>query len=380
MKQKILGTLALLLSILLTKLVYAQGSASDPSEPPELPGKEFTCVLALGDREEQSCRVSVVSQDVVISLKYQTIRVPIRHIFSLNSQVFKVARGRDYGYIYFGFITEPKTRANRTNFLHASTKYEQEVVSLHQQIIDQLRNSSGVSFSEIVPLQTSSASEQTASSEQINHLLKTKTCIRCDLRSVNLASANLFDANLEGANLQGANLSRANLENAYLVGAILDGANLTNAKLNQAKLIRTSMLNVNLERSQLQSANLQRANLANAVLRNAQLSSSGDRKTDLRFVNLSNADLSGAGIEGVDLVGANLQDANLKGANLSDKKEEVWTDSGYIFIYPVTNLSYANLSGANLSNANLKNAILYQANLCRATMPDGTVSNQGCQR
>jgi len=70
----------------------------------------------------------------------------------------------------------------------------------------------------------------------LNTLLSTNSCVRCDLTGANLVGANLFQANLGGAVLADANLTGAGLVDAILRGAFLNGANLTEANLIGADL------------------------------------------------------------------------------------------------------------------------------------------------
>lgn len=146
------------------------------------------------------------------------------------------------------------------------------------------------------------ASAQPQTSTQLQRLLETNECRRCNLQGVDLRGANLLqrggaseDGVLPLADLEGANLSQANLNGAFLRGASLEGANLSGARLG-------------------------------ALLNQA---------------DLSGADLSGADLRGAQLVLSNLEGANLRGANLSG-----------------ANLLRANLEDTNLSEANLQGAVL----------------------
>ena len=60
----------------------------------------------------------------------------------------------------------------------------------------------------------------------LQKLLATNSCVKCDLSGADLRKAELSNANLQGANLNKANLWRANLENANLDGCSLEDANL----------------------------------------------------------------------------------------------------------------------------------------------------------
>jgi len=137
---------------------------------------------------------------------------------------------------------------------------------------------------------------------QLQRLLETNECRRCNLQGVDLRGVNLLQLGrpaeegvLPLADLEGANLSQANLNGAFLRGASFEGANLSGARLS-------------------------------ALLNQA---------------NLSGADLSGANLSGAQLVLSNLEGANLRGANLSG-----------------ANLLRANLEDTDLSETNLQGAIL----------------------
>ena len=121
---------------------------------------------------------------------------------------------------------------------------------------------------------------QAANRRDVEKLLETGRCPRCDLR----------DANLGKANLQGANLQNANLRGANLRGAYLRNANLSNANLQEADL---------------RDADLSRSNLRNANLNNA----------NLRNADLERAEVRGVNFNGADLRGANLKDTGLQGDN-----------------------------------------------------------------
>lgn len=70
--------------------------------------------------------------------------------------------------------------------------------------------------------------------DNVQRLLKTKSCPSCDLAGADLRQAKLNDANLEGANLAGALLSHADLSGANLKTADLRGAHLGGADLGYA--------------------------------------------------------------------------------------------------------------------------------------------------
>jgi len=92
-------------------------------------------------------------------------------------------------------------------------------------------------------------------SEDLQRLMKTGSCVDCDL-----SGAVLIHMKLGGADLAGANLSGANLTDSYLAGANLEGANLSNAVL-----ISTSLAGANLFRAKLGRSNLMYMDLSGAT-------------------------------------------------------------------------------------------------------------------
>mgnify|MGYP005843651727 CR=1 FL=1 len=155
----------------------------------------------------------------------------------------------------------------------------------------------------------------------LNRLLETGQCRRCDLRDadlerVNLSRADLRNANLEGANLSITNLSSANLQDANLKRANLRQASLRSANLEEANLERANLQNADLRDANLEDANLERANLQDADLRNANL-----EDARLRNANLRNADLRDA-----DLDDADLRDANIAGTLLDQNRNRQTRD------------------------------------------------------
>jgi tetratricopeptide (TPR) repeat protein len=104
---------------------------------------------------------------------------------------------------------------------------------------------------------------------QVNQLLSTKECDKCDLSGTGLVMANLAGAKLNGANLSQANLSQANLKganltNADLTGASLYGANLTGANLDGAKLEGTDLRTAYLNNASLKDLSLDKAHIEGA--------------------------------------------------------------------------------------------------------------------
>ena len=77
--------------------------------------------------------------------------------------------------------------------------------------------------------------------QDLQKLLSTGECVKCNLAGVNLSGAHLIGADLRGANLQGANLTNANLEGADLTDANLAGANLTSAFVTNVNLKQANL-------------------------------------------------------------------------------------------------------------------------------------------
>lgn len=187
--------------------------------------------------------------------------------------------------------------------------------------------------------------------ESIDTLLKTRSCVQCNLRD-----ANLYGKNLKGVNLTGANLNFANLS---FVG--LDGANLTDANLSSA----------NLQHSYLNEANLNRADLSYADLRNAHFPDAVLTDADLGGARSQDADFDGADLTRANLSGVKLNDATLRGADLSKAILHGSTLRG-------ANLSDANLTDADMAEVDLTGAILTGAILTGADFHLAVWCDGGC--
>lgn len=88
-----------------------------------------------------------------------------------------------------------------------------------------------------------------ANDSQVEQLLKTKKCPKCDLTYAALGRAKLRGADLAGAFLMGAYLVDADLRDADLDGADLSGANLSGARMSGARLCNTKMPDGHVEHS-----------------------------------------------------------------------------------------------------------------------------------
>jgi hypothetical protein len=94
----------------------------------------------------------------------------------------------------------------------------------------------------------------------------------------------------------------------------------------------------------------------------------GDSLGNCNGCNFRDADLGGADLSGESYQGASFREANLRGANLEDADV-----SGVSFRDAC--LVDATLLGANTDGAHFGGAIL-----CNTILPNGTVSNSGCDR
>lgn len=255
-----------------------------------------------------------------------------------------------------------------------------------------------------------------------------------NLGRVNLEGANLSEANLTGTNLgesylmgaqldraqlQGAQLSEAwgiaaslreadlsdaKLHNLFFQAAVFDRARLTNAKFDRLNQItpllqRTSFVEANLEGASFEGANLSAANFENANLAGAKLSREpvkvntggflsavlvgSSTQTNQAFSTiLIDANFSGANLQNANLHYAQMENANFSNANLSEAN----LNKSYLVNANLSNsnlqssrMTYINLSNANLLGANTSQVDFNQSRLCGVTMPDGTVSQTGCE-
>ena len=84
-----------------------------------------------------------------------------------------------------------------------------------------------------------------AGGDEEEQLLKTNSCVNCDLsnawlekadlRKADFSGAKLYRANMEYADLRGANFTGADLSNVRLRGASLKGAKLRNTRFSIQK-------------------------------------------------------------------------------------------------------------------------------------------------
>ena len=105
--------------------------------------------------------------------------------------------------------------------------------------------------------------------QNITTLLRTNSCVECDLRDAIMGGANFSGADLRGADLSGARLAVCNLTGADLSGADLRGADLQFAVLEDAILRGADLRKAVLWYAQFFFADLTGANLISADLRYA---------------------------------------------------------------------------------------------------------------
>ena len=100
----------------------------------------------------------------------------------------------------------------------------------------------------------------------LEQLVKTNICERC-----NLTSADLNNLDLKNANLNSADLSYADLSYADLSGSDLSGANLIGAYLYQTQLVGVDLNSANMAGSKLSGVDLTDANLQSANINLGEL-------------------------------------------------------------------------------------------------------------
>jgi uncharacterized protein YjbI with pentapeptide repeats len=387
MNKKIKSILFLPMILLFTNSVNTQKSNATPQEI------ELSCQFLVKGIKDGSCKIRLESDKLVVNIKEQKIEIENNHLIAQTS--YSIKNGitvRKFSKLLFAINPESQN-SNHTDVLLLSTKSifgimtnSKSYSDLMDQISMRLSAPGKKTFNEIISSKFDDSIKGDRPSQQLQQLLTTKTCVRCDLRNANLVSADLRKANLEGASLEGANLERANLKNAYLVGANFNNARMYNVKLSDAFLYHASMEKTNLEKADLNRANLQEVNLSNSILRKSE----SDVDVIFSMANLSNADLSDASLKGANFSYSSLQNANLTNADFSYNPDI----GGSISLFTGANLSDANLTNTNLRRTELTDANLYRTNLreaklsgssfksakhCQTILPNGKVSNMNCQ-
>jgi uncharacterized protein YjbI with pentapeptide repeats len=368
---------------------------AQPLKPDEILTSEMPCSLRFGSYGEHNyCRISVNKAGIALQIQAnqsasaesaenqmrqrrsavspQRFLIPATNVLGIYSRPLQIAQtdGAEIGMEIDFLMNDADSRTgNFSNSLKLNTSPEFET-AFRQRLSPTLDS---------LPRFRLTARQFGDRTAQRQQLLDTKTCVRCDLSGVDLAGADLAGANLEGASLEGADLTGVNLSGAYLVGADFNNANLASADLSYAKLTFASFQATNLRRTKLNAAALQNTLFQNANLSNAQM-----QGADLNQANLERAILEGSDLSAYQpnetlsisttsspssttnyytttLRNANLRNANLRGIDLRDA------------ILDRTNLSGADLTGARLTTIDAK-----AANFCNTTLPDGSISRQGC--
>lgn len=110
----------------------------------------------------------------------------------------------------------------------------------------------------------------------VETLLLTQSCARCDLRAVKLVNIRLKNAIVTGADFSDANLSGSTFEisdfvNTNMARTDLSGAQLIGARISNTNLRKANLTGTNLDGADLRFCDLRDANLSNANLRNANI-------------------------------------------------------------------------------------------------------------
>lgn len=170
---------------------------------------------------------------------------------------------------------------------------------------------------------------------------------------------NLSNADVSRANFTNADLRRVNLSDARAYSTIFDGADLRGAILDRLCFRGSSWQNAKLDPRWFEVVTVLDEKLKpNQDLRELDLSAICMFSYDLQNANLAKVNLSETNLAWANLEGASLQGANLTDANL------------YASIF-----LNADLKGATVDKDELAFAIL-----CKTIMPDGQLSNAGCDR
>ncbi len=112
-------------------------------------------------------------------------------------------------------------------------------------------------------------------SQDLQRLLSTGECQRCNLVGVDLSGEHLIGADLRGANLSKANLSGANLEGADLTNANLKGANLSSSFLTNVNFKKANLNGVNMSRAHIFDSNVHGASMDNLNITDAEIYHTG---------------------------------------------------------------------------------------------------------
>lgn len=259
-----------------------------------------------------------------------------------------------------------------------NTSGEYGIYKTAKRIIEETLQSFGI---------TTEARAQTVQ-QNIETLLKTRSCVNCNLEKAKLFMVDLTGADLTGANLSMANMNASTLTNSILtgttmtdstlIGSILMGADLSTADLTGASLLGADLIGADLTKSDLTGADLSNAYMTDAILSGATLTGTDLTKAKLNTATLSIANLQRAKLFEADLTGANLTGANITQVNLnaSTLTDANLTDADLTDTTLIASvLMGANLMGADLTGANLLGADLIDVNLTDVTLGSTTFDN-----
>jgi len=190
------------------------------------------------------------------------------------------------GYPTQDFTIDPQNDQSKTRIIRFAASGTPAITALSPGALPSSIPSQDPSTSKSSPVNQPAGISGTGDAKKnLETLIRTKKCSKCNLVGVDLVTASLENADLRGANLRGARSSCASLNGADLSGADLRGFSYS------------CYPRLDLQGANLRGANLEGANLASANLRGADLSD-----VDLSKVKLDGADLSGAILpKGVEL-------------------------------------------------------------------------------
>lgn len=390
----------------------------------ERQGETFYCRLTPTQaKKSKNCKILVKDETIIAYLEEgeaikeldnqentQEIIINIEDVFDFNSQWWLADVGNEeesvgmFADIQIGYLLKNSQGDNKSKFLTISANKDGDKGFSNENIpklLEQLEpwlyhNPDLTAIARQLNLENSS---DTQVADNIQLLLDTKECPRCNLKGADLSNANLERAYLVGANLSNANLHQANFENSIMFLASLENSNLSNANLqatnlqysnlnnadltqanldgnglNVTQLQNAKLINTNLTEANLKCANLDSANLRNANLTQANLEKC-EPKTSIYKVNISNFLLNNAKISTpLGDVGDALKYITTIISIISNPNDTIDTSGlntvglrGVKFIGK-TNLNNANLSGANLTETILDGADLFNSNLNNATL------------
>lgn len=138
--------------------------------------------------------------------------------------------------------------------------------------------------------------------DDLNTLLTTKKCIRCNLRLVQLHDKNLTGADLSEANLESSFMDHVNLSNAIFNHTEWTNAGANNSVYDSAKFIFTILNRTGFGSSSFIKAKFQRLNWDHTSFTNC----------DFRYATLDSGSASNGGLDGSDLRYTTISNLNLR--------------------------------------------------------------------